>query len=534
MPDGVGLFTVVWDPRIDSTERIPTIFVRSPYGPEGSQNIADTYIPFGFAIVMQNMRATGESGGSFMYFSQSYSDGHATMEWISTQPWFNGDIFQVGFSADGILCTLDMMGPQPYLHGQFLGPTTALPYPVLFQNHMGWRQSLSPWLALMQQWRPNLPPNTYLNFLMAHEGYLATDPELHLRWTNITLTNWTNIDFPAVWWLGWYDLFLQPNFDSFLGYDEKSRAVGKMQIIIEPRGHCLSEDVVIFPFDELMLLWAWEASLSVFWSQSSTTPPPYVRLPQKNSVLKKYTLYVMGPTASLREPGAVIPGMYITSVDRLPPTTPFTLYFASPGKLSQTAPSTEFPITYTYDPKSPVPSMGGNELPFIDKCGPMDQRPIENRTDTILFTSDVLREDLAVLGQMKVSLTVSTDRNDTDFVVRVTDVYPSGVSMLITDNMVRMRWRNGPDYHAQTVPGKKYTLNIEMWMTCYVFAQGHRIRLAVTSSNTPRYSVNPNNGLDVHLGGPVHIAQNTIFGGRNSRIVFPVVDLKDLPVVSPL
>ncbi len=90
MRDGVELWTTYWDPRLSSRERLPTVFVRSPYGENGTERVADLYVPFGFAVVTQDMRGTGQSGGDFMYFTQSGNDGHDTMSWIAAQPWSNG------------------------------------------------------------------------------------------------------------------------------------------------------------------------------------------------------------------------------------------------------------------------------------------------------------------------------------------------------------------------------------------------------------------------------------------------------------
>lgn len=128
--DGTLLYTVYWDPRLDSKTQIPTVVVRSPYGWLGTENMALLYVPFGFAVVEQNERGTGKSDGDFCFWQLSQNDGYDTMEWIQRQEWSNGQVFQVGASADGILSTLDMKRPQPAMFGQWLMVTTVNPDPL--------------------------------------------------------------------------------------------------------------------------------------------------------------------------------------------------------------------------------------------------------------------------------------------------------------------------------------------------------------------------------------------------------------------
>jgi putative CocE/NonD family hydrolase len=151
-----------------------------------------------------------------------------------------------------------------------------------------------------------------------------------------------------------------------------------------------------------------------------------------------------------------------------------------------------------------------------------------------VFSHSNADQDIAVVGAIQVSLRVKTSRNDTDFVVRVSDVYPgsSGVSMLLGDNIVRMRWRENKFYTTPTTPGEEYVITMQMWSTAYVFNAGHKLRIAVTSSNYPRYSANPNNGNLIWQGGPVYNATNTLILGADSYVVLPTVGLGQLPKIS--
>jgi putative CocE/NonD family hydrolase len=129
-----------------------------------------------------------------------------------------------------------------------------------------------------------------------------------------------------------------------------------------------------------------------------------------------------------------------------------------------------------------------------------------------------------------VSLRVVTSSNDTDFVVRLSDVYPGGAtSMLLSDNVVRMRWRDSAVTRSVTQPGTEYVVTLAMWELCYVFNAGHSLRVAVTSSNYPRYSLNLNNDQLVWQGGAAVNATNTIVLGSDSYVTLPTVALAELP-----
>lgn len=141
----------------------------------------------------------------------------------------------------------------------------------------------------------------------------------------------------------------------------------------------------------------------------------------------------MGPTDAWAR------GNYWTTLDDFPVPT-YTNYYlgsAGPGTLGTTAPTATGDVSYLYDPSNPVPTIGGNNLKL--HCGPLDQSPVENRTDVIKFETGPLDADLWVTGELQVTLFVSTNATDTDFTAKLTDVYPTGESRLIQDGIKRMR-----------------------------------------------------------------------------------------------
>jgi len=247
------------------------------------------------------------------------------------------------------------------------------------------------------------------------------------------------------------------------------------------------------------------------------------------------TFYLMGADAHVYKDA---PGNYWTTLKDWPQATTQYLYFGDFGQLTAAPPAVESTSTWKYDPKDPVPTIGGNNL-FIP-CGPMDQRPVEqgNRSDVFTFTSAALTTPLALVGPIVATIWVSSDQVDTDFTIKVTDVYPfpNDNSRLIQDGLIRMRLR---DYSvAQNItPGQIYAVEISLWHTAYVYDVDHRIRVSISSSNYPRFSASPNNGwpLNTTVGseGPIHVATNTLYHGPKhpSSISLPVVSLDEMPSI---
>jgi putative CocE/NonD family hydrolase len=180
-------------------------------------------------------------------------------------------------------------------------------------------------------------------------------------------------------------------------------------------------------------------------------------------------------------------------------------------------------LTYQYDPEHPVPTLGGQNL-LITK-GPMDQRPVESRDDVLLFTSAPLTEPVEVTGRITALLFVSSDCVDTDFTVKLTDVYPDGKSLLVTDGIRRASLRNGYQQHEPLVPGEVVEVEVDLWSTSLVFNRGHQIRIAVSSSNASRFEPNPNTGEPHFTAGKSRIANNTVYvsSKHQSHVVLPIV-----------
>lgn len=523
MADGTQLYTRYWADELWSTYPKPTVFIRSPYGAWGTENVAYFYLPYNFAVVMQNDRGTGDSQGNFTVNHNCATDGYDTMKWVTQQPWSNGQVYEVGISADGMYSYLSLKIPQPFLYGQFHVWSTSLMYFTAFQGGGAFRESLvNTWLGIMQAWRPDAP--SYYQELIQHEG-------LTPWWDAIMLYNVSNVKFPGIHLAAWYDIFLGPQIKTFENYNSRqSGGSGKQKLVIAARGHCgfwHQLEYGWFPNEEFGLVWSYEESVRYFADNFSGDEQKRQLMEQNTAKLDLYTFYIMGASTFLDIYAGY--GNYWTTLPAWPSTTRFRLYLAQNGVLQSSAPAIASVLSYSSDPSNPTPTIGGNNL-FL-QCGPLDQTPIETRADNLIFTTTPFTAPTAIFGNITVHLFVSSNCTDTDFVARVSDVYPDGTSILLGDELLRMRWRSSWTNRTHMTPGQVYEVEFNLWPTAFIFSPKHSLRLAITSSNYPRFSVNNNNGKLINQTAPALVARNSIFigGSRASYLSIPTLPLSAIP-----
>jgi putative CocE/NonD family hydrolase len=258
-------------------------------------------------------------------------------------------------------------------------------------------------------------------------------------------------------------------------------------------------------------------------------------------------LFVMGTgDGSKNEEGRLNHGGYWMNLDQWPPenTILSSFYFHPDGSLTQQKPIAEkSTTTYTYDPSHPVPTLGGSVSARV-KDGAFNQRerpdfvgssppflPTRSRQDVIVFQTEPLDEDLRIVGPIEVELFCSSSAVDTDFTVKLVDVYPpsedfpEGFDMNLTDGIVRMSYRNGRHERDLITPGETYRVIINPFPTANVFKKGHRIRVDISSSNFPRWDVNPNTGEPLGKHRRMIKADNTVFHSAiyPSKIILPLL-----------
>ena len=197
------------------------------------------------------------------------------------------------------------------------------------------------------------------------------------------------------------------------------------------------------------------------------------------------------------------------------------------GHLSFSEPQGAENDQYTYDPRYPVQTLGGNNCcsPHIVPWGPYDQRPAEMRGDVLCYTSEPLAEDLEVTGPIQVVLYAATDGLDTDWTTKLVDVSPTGYAKNLCDGIIRARYRESLSVAKPLEPDTINEYTIEVGVTGNVFQKGHQIRVEISSSNFPRFDRNPNTGNEYGVDNELRTAQQRVYHSKAypSHILLPVI-----------
>jgi len=526
MQDGTKLATDYYLPTRGGP-RFPVLMTRSTYGRElggaGDQTVAQ-----GYAVVVQDVRGFGGSEGEHQVFfadgwHDGLTDGADTVAWILGQEWCDGHIGTFGGSALGI--TQALLAPATkHIEAQSIGVATVKFYHHLTYQGGVWRKNLCEgWLTMLK-----LENTMALWKSHPYEDAFWDDYNAEVRAKEITA--------PAIHLGGWYDIFQQGTIDNFVSrqYDGGKGAKGNQRLIITPYGHGgYSEGVALKLPENAGAVKASHHDRAFFkhWLEG-----------QQNNVMDMAPVYyyVMGDDT---DPEA--PGMEWRIADRWPPfhTNNTKYYLAQDGLLTTDRPSTSQEIAgFTYDPVNPFPTCGGQNL--ILPFGPFDQRTVtQGRTDLLSFSSAPLETPLEVTGHVKLTLFISTDAPDTDFTAKLLDIYPEadGREILMLDNIQRVKLRHGGDTPAPllTSAAEVVEIEIDLWSISWVFHTGHRIGLHVSSSNYPRFEVNPNSGDDWPTDTNRRVAHNVVHMGRAypSALVLPVrpadVEVAAAPYLNP-
>lgn len=508
MRDGVKLATDVYLPS-DRKETCPAMLLRTPYNKSGNAALADAVVRAGYAFVVQDMRGRFASEGHHAIIfgndgiGGEHEDGHDTLEWIAGQEWSNGKVVTYGSSALGIAQNMAAPGAPPALKGQVVGVAFSDYYhQAAYQGGVWRKELLEGWLKATKMEDVNLP--TFLEHTTYDDFWKKLNAESYAG----------EVDAPGIFIGGWYDIFLQGTINSFVEINQRGgpHARGKCYLIVAPTAHGNFDEMVTYR-DATKSPINMAAPMNVLASWVGK-PAPDVES------LKPVHYYVMGDCVSRDAPGN-----HWRSADSWPPPSKSTsFYLHADHGLRAEAPDGEETLSYDYDPNHPVATRGGQNL-LIAK-GPMDQRPVESRDDVLLFTSEKLSEPLEVTGRITARLFISSDCPDTDFTVKLCDVYPDGRSLLVTDGIRRASFRNGYEAHEPLEAGQVYELEVDLWSTSLVFNQGHQIRVAVSSSNSPRFEPNSNTGDPHPVAGRTRVAKNTVHFSTDhpSEIILPVYE----------
>jgi predicted acyl esterase len=506
MRDGAELATHITLPA-EGKGPWPVTYMRGPYGALnytamfGGGSAAN-----GWVYVSQDMRGRWHSPGSdaVVFMNDGWGknrDAHETLDWIAQQPWCNGRVVTWGGSALGITQVLMAPGAPSVLKAQFIGQAFSDYYlHAVYQGGCFREVLFKGWLD------DNLFDPENLMTVVEHSTYDDF-------WeTGNALSQAHRVNAPAVFAGAWYDIFSQGTLDSFVQVHNLGGpgARGKCRLVMSPGGHSgLALDR--FP------------KVKTEEVKSSHFPDflDYYGMGKNNGVAEEKAVhyFVMGDST---DPTA--PGSFWRHQDNWPPSAREEKFFLHPdGLLKADLPDKSGHRDFSYDPSHPVPTIGGNNMRIA--AGPYDQRPVEKRPDVLLFTSDVLDAPMEITGHVYARLFVSSDCPDTDFAVKICDVYPNEQSILIADGILKARFREGFNREVFMEAGKTYELLVDLWSTSYIVNRGHRIRVSVTSSNWPRFTPNPNNGKRFRLDDPdKRIAHNTVHCSPEypSHVILPV------------
>lgn len=512
MRDGAKLAANVYKPAGEGPW--PVILSRTPYikDPRGNNTAerlaaqAKRYTDAGYVFVLQDVRGKGRSEGFYAAFEDDIEDGYDTVEWAARQPWSNGKIGITGGSALGITSNAAAMAAPPHLEAAYVvvAPTdrnrnSYMGGVLKEKDTVGWLKQQGVAEEVIDTARARVTDDVF--------------------WNRAAMsTNRKYIQIPMYNVGGWYDIFANGNLDNFSWLQNHGArgARGNQKLLMGPFGHGdLSGDLEYPGFDRLNLGGGEEIRWFDYWLKG-----------EDNGIMEEPPVsYFM--MAGARK-GALSDKNRMVRAANWPPAYREVRYYLTGDRgLTRDAPTASASKTsYRFDPANPVPTVGGANLTF--ERGPMDQRAIPRRPDYLRFQTPVLEKDVVVAGPIKVELYGATDGLDTDFVAKLVDVYPDGYEAIVLDAPVRARYRDGimPGDVRMMTPGAPEELVIDLWATALTFEKGHRIALHVTSSNSPRFEVNPNTGeAPGRQTMKPRVAVNSVFhdAAHPSALVLPII-----------
>lgn len=513
MDDGVVLLADRYAPR--GVGRPPVVLVRTPYGRRSFVGLlyGRLIAERGFQVVLQSVRGTFGSGGTFAPFDER-ADGLATLRWLREQPWCDGPVGMIGSSYMGLVqwavaaeagdavgalapsITASQFHSQAYGGGS-LSLETALSWTLIISAQER-RLAL---VRLIFGLRRRLPrildelPLGDLDALLAGE-----ELPFYREWFEQTAPDepyWTARDYsadvgrvsaPVQLTGGWYDIFLPWLLADHAALRQAGRPT---QLIVGPWAHS-STGVLATSLRE-GLGWlrahllgdrrmvsdapvrAWVGGEEA-WRELERWPPPQAR-----------------PWRLHLQPGAAL----------------------DPGPPPPQAP----PDRYRYDPAHPTPAIGGPVL--LAKTPVADNRALEARDDVLTYTTAPLEADVVAIGPVTAEIHLRSSLGHTDVFVRVCDVLPSGPSLNVCDALVRLE----PGAPPLAADGSR-AVSLELWPTAYRFKRGHAIRVQVSSGAHPRYARNPGTGEPPATARELRVADQEVLHdvAHPSGVTLSIVD----------
>ena len=581
LTDGVRLAADIYLPQ-GIPGPWPAILERTPYDKLRTDLVlsAKYFAGHGYAVVLQDVRGRYASEGEWYPFGNEAPDGMETLAWVRAQRWCDGRVATMGLSYSSCTQTsLAAMNP-PGLAAQFVsqgfhnyhtasmrqGGALEMRF-FLYAFKMATtsreaiadpvkRATLEEAWAHVRDWLGQGPPKeglTPLRHVPSYERWLLDilqhgDYDAYWRsrpaYTIEDLYE-QHADVPIYLCGSWYDSYARSTVTNYVELSRRKRS--PVRLIMGPWIHGGAN---------LDLSYAGDADFgpdaalgyNVFrlrWFDA-------VLKGTRNGLLEKppVAIFVMGGGSgrkTVESRRLDVGGRWRFEHEwPLRRATPTAFYLLSGGGLvARKPPAGAAPSRYVFDPADPVPTIGGNIsvgyeiMPgggFDQRGGPhvygsRDTLPLSARRDVLVFSTPVLEHDMEVTGSVIVKLWAASSAPDTDFTAKLIDVYPpngdypDGYELNIGDSIIRARYRDSREAPALMEPGTAYEFTITLYPTAVVFQRGHRVRLHISSSNFPRFDVNPNTGGPLGLEQISQAAVQTVFhdADRPSHVVLPVI-----------
>lgn len=538
MRDGIRLATDIYLPS--SRGPFPAVLMRTPYSKQEMKPAGEFFARYGFAVAVQDTRGRHKSEGAFYPFRNEMADGVDFARWVRRQSWCNGKLGGFGASYLGFT-QWAMAGGDAGLTSISPAFITANLYEGIYQNGAFGQLTFLHWSLTSNGRYGDMRGAARIKSGFGSFPLIGSDdaagkdidfyndwvdhPEPDAYWQGMSIAGGRgSIATPAFLVAGWYDFFVDAQIRDFQsirhGGSEAARAGCK--ILIGPWGHGFYSrnlenygikpkwgEVIPFEYIRDSKAWldyslkgvrnGWErrAPVRAFvlgdnqWRDEREWPPA-------RSSYRTYYLHSGGKAATAR----------------------------GDGTLALSRPTAREPFDeFVFDPRNPVPTAGGGHGD-IRSSGPADQREVEKRPDVLVYSTAALQQPLLVMGPVRVRLFASSTAADTDFTAKLVDVFPDERAVILCEGIVRARYRNGLSRPELMRPGTVYGFDIEVGHTAVRLKARHRIRLEISSSNSPRYDVNPNTGRPIATERDTLRATQRVFHTPDaaSALILPVVE----------
>ncbi len=514
MIDGALLLADRWYTNRRVTTGSPIVLMRTPYGRKQLGFIGRLFAERGYQAIIQSCRGTFDSGGEWVPFRNEQADGRATLDWMSSQPWFDGKVATFGPSYLGLTQWALAQDCPDYLKAMALDVTasnfrnavvypsgcfgleTALAWMYQLENQeSGVLRSIRAQLARRRSLGAAfgaLPVSDADSALLGRKVAFFQDWLLHERpgdawWDPVDFSQEVRSVPPSTHVAGWYDIFLPRQLDD---YEALRRAGRSARLTVGPWSHVSPGGLAAMLRD------------GIDWFDCSFSDTP------SHSARSVVRVFVMGGRRWVEMP------------DWPPPSSEERWYLHAGARLERSLPSDSHADHYRFDPRDPTPAHGGASLNSAS-AGAKDQRKRESRRDVLTYSSDVLEDDMTVIGPVRANIHVRSNLEDADFFVRLCDVSIRGRSKNLSDGIVRLR-------HCGSIraPDGSLPIQIDMWPTANTFKRGHRIRIQVSSCAYPLFARNGGTGEPIHNSVNLRVSDNEIFHDPEhlSYVSLPVVD----------